>query len=106
MMKKMIYYSIGLSILFSLISTAAHAVVSAPAKDSATGVEASRGLQEKDLKLRSTIKKDRSTSGIDVVRDQEIQQLPDAEKVLVSRIEVSGAKYLQEEEIRAIVAPF
>ncbi|MBF0485329.1 MAG: ShlB/FhaC/HecB family hemolysin secretion/activation protein [Candidatus Omnitrophica bacterium] len=94
-------------VLFLFISTSTFASPPlVPAKDSAGGVQAGTALQENDLKLRKNIQEKRAPVEIDQARQEEISKLPDSQKVLVTKIEVTGAKLLSAKDINAIIKPF
>ncbi|NLE64463.1 MAG: ShlB/FhaC/HecB family hemolysin secretion/activation protein [Elusimicrobia bacterium] len=76
-----------------------------PSQQGAGGVSAREDLLEKEATLRDVVTTPKEAPSVEVPVDQEAQ-IPEGEKVLVSRIEVTGATLLSAREIRKIIAEY
>ncbi|MBF0485085.1 MAG: ShlB/FhaC/HecB family hemolysin secretion/activation protein [Candidatus Omnitrophica bacterium] len=100
-MKSKILYFFPFFIFFASQSYAA----SISAQQQA-GIQAGTTLEDKEIKLRNTLKNERVSPGVEETRQKEIEQLPASEKAMITKIEVTGIKLLSLRKIKAITFPY
>ena len=98
-----LFLIVTLLFLFNSIPTQAANI---PTSQQASGIEATRRLEEKDQKLRERIQKERVSPAVENVSQEESKPVPDGETVLVSKIEVSGATLLSSVGVRKEIGQY
>jgi hemolysin activation/secretion protein len=102
-MKKTILLPLFAFLVF-LVPTAQAQTV--PTQEQAGGVQARQSLESTEQTLREDIKKKRVADPVEQPAAAQDAQVPEGEMVLISRIEVTGAKVISLRKIRKITAGY